>query len=87
MDKVFKFVYVMIIFLSLIVVATNAQSKPFFKLPSSFFLTNILFHFSYTLFFSFLITEIPRCFNDGHCPPDMCTFGVKPKCRFTICKC
>nr|AFK43584.1 unknown [Medicago truncatula] len=56
MDKVYKFVYVMIIFFSQIIIATNAQ-------------------------------KIRRCFNDAHCPPDMCTPGVIPKCKFTICKC
>ncbi|AES69676.1 Nodule Cysteine-Rich (NCR) secreted peptide [Medicago truncatula] len=49
MDEVFKFVYVMIIFLFLILdVATYAE-------------------------------KIRTCFNDAHCPPDMCTLGVIPK--------
>ncbi|AES69683.1 putative Late nodulin [Medicago truncatula] len=55
-----------------------------------------VFKFVYVMIiFPFLILDVAtnaekirRCFNDAHCPPDMCTLGVIPKCsRFTICIC
>lgn len=82
MVKILKFIYVMIIFLSLFLVATNVNGNQFliFLTFLSYSVHNIIYYFNNIFLFSFFITAINKCSQDSHCPKDMCKKPSKPRC-------
>lgn len=92
MAKIVNYVYSMIIFLFLFLVATKAERKPFITFK-------IFFPNLYTLYYpilvaaliliSFFITRVYQCIADSDCQPWMCSLGMKPKCISVLrmCKC
>ncbi|KEH40458.1 Nodule Cysteine-Rich (NCR) secreted peptide [Medicago truncatula] len=91
MAEIVKYIYVIIIFLSLFLVATNIEGKLFYRFQISFFYFghNILLYFCYLILFSFFITTaFFRCKNDFDCVHKRCRGPMRAKCiSKAICKC
>ena len=92
MTEIVKYVYVIIIFLSLFLVATNIEGKPFYRFQIFFFTSYTIFYriFCYIILIFFFITGTYfRCFKDSDCIKKLfCRPPLKPKCMYkTMCKC
>jgi hypothetical protein len=93
-DKLFKFVNVMIILISLFLVPMRiSNSKPFlspFRISYfNYFLRNILFHFNNIVFFSFYTTTAIPCKIDRDCPlssiSQLRSQSKRMRCRKCFC--
>lgn len=89
MIKLVKFLYVMIIFLSIIFIAMNDNRKSTcYPFQISFFTSySIVYLILITIFILFLISAVIRCVTDLNCPQDMCPSNKIAKCRDTRCEC
>ena len=70
MSEIEKYIYAIIISLSLLLVATNIEGKLVYRFQISFFYFghDILLHFCYLILFSFFITiAFIRCKDDLDC--------------------
>jgi hypothetical protein len=89
MDKNFKFVYVMIILLSLFIVSTQMTYKRTIFISFLnfllYFVNNILSHFNNIIFSLFFITGIFQCKRDRDCPSIFGFFKEKYRCRNGFC--
>jgi hypothetical protein len=95
MVKIIKFVYVIIIFMSIFIIATNANGKShyFAILKFNFIITFCLIFFPFLfltfLYFSFyFIVVFNECGEDADCPQAMCFKTFVAKCiNNNICAC
>lgn len=90
MAQIFKFVYVMIIFIYLFLILTNVDGKPLFNLPkfSSILCKQYFILSSYILFILFFITAGIRCHDVSECPKGLyCKVGSHMECVKHQCKC
>jgi len=81
MVEIVKFVYVIIIFISLFLIAKNVEGKPVFSFFNSlrYFLHNILSHSSNIHLLSFFVTTgRVKCIKDYGCQNKSCQFPLKP---------
>jgi len=86
-----KFIYGLIIILFIYLVAMNVDGKSFFSFSNfvSYFLYNVLSHFSNIILLSlFSFTAVTYCFQNYDCPDDMCSFPDISWCnKDNICAC
>jgi len=100
MAKIVKFIFFLIIFISVFLVAMNRRGNPFLDVLNflNYFLYSMLSHLSNTLLFSFFITRDHECEQDFDCPKSTCMFSWKPTCvkpyflmvnqyRYNYCAC
>lgn len=85
MAGIVKFVYVFIIFLCIILVEMNDNSKQFLFFQICFLNYYSIFYFNLIIFF--FITVAYKCVTDDDCSYDICPDGMMPICKNNICRC
>ena len=85
MAKIVKYVYVMIIIISLFLLAMNARGNP--VLIIFIFLSFISTQFYLILVKLFLLSISGYCLFDADCVTPVCNFHEKRKCLQNTCVC